>query len=77
MTSRYEIQIMLKRGILDNAGKATTRALQNLGFTNVEDVRIGKSIYIETDSNPELIARALVNQVMEDYIIIAYNSTDK
>lgn len=68
---------MLKRGILDNAGKATTRALQNLGFTNVEDVRIGKSIYIETDSNPELIARALVNQVMEDYIIIAYNSTDK
>ena len=46
MTSRYEIQIMLKRGILDNAGKATTRALQNLGFTSVEDVRIGRSIYI-------------------------------
>ena len=77
MTSRYEIQIMLKRGILDNAGKAATRALQNLGFTSVEDVRIGKSIYIETDSDPELIARALVNQVMEDYIIIAHNTADK
>jgi len=77
MTSRYEIQIMLKRGILDNAGKATTRALQNLGFTSVEDVRIGRSIYITTEQDPELIAKSLVNQVMEDYIILPHNSTDK
>jgi phosphoribosylformylglycinamidine synthase len=77
MTSRYEIQIMLKRGILDNAGKATTRALQNLGFTSVEDVRIGRSIYITTEQDPELIAKSLVNEVMEDYIILPHNSTDK
>jgi phosphoribosylformylglycinamidine synthase PurS subunit len=68
---------MLKRGILDNAGKATTRALQNLGFTSVEDVRIGRSIYITTEQDPELIAKSLVNEVMEDYIITPYNSTDK
>ena len=73
MTSRYEIQIMLKRGILDNAGKATTKALKTLGFDNVEDVRIGKSIYITTDDDPELIAKSLVNEVMEDYIILPYN----
>lgn len=77
MASRYEIQIMLKRGILDNAGKATTRALQNLGFTSVEDVRIGRSIYITTEQDPELIAKSLVNEVMEDYIILPHNSTDK
>jgi len=77
MASHYEIRIMLKRGILDNAGKATTRALKTLGFDCVEDVRIGKSIYITTGDDPELIARAMVNEVMEDYIILPYNSTDK
>ena len=77
MTSRYEIQIMLKRGILDNAGKATTRALQGLGFDSVGDVRIGRSIYITTEQDPELIAKSLVNEVMEDYIILPHNSTDK
>jgi len=68
---------MLKRGILDNAGKATTRALKTLGFDSVEDVRIGKSIYITTEQDSELIAKSLVNEVMEDYIILPYNSTDK
>jgi len=77
MASRYEIRVMLKRGILDNAGKATTRALKTLGFDSVEDVRIGKSIYITTEQDPELIAKSLVNEVMEDYIILPYNSTDK
>ena len=68
---------MLKRGILDNAGKATTRALKTLGFDCVENVRIGKSIYITTDQDPKLIAKSLVNEVMEDYIILPYNPTDK
>jgi len=77
MASHYEIRIMLKRGILDNAGKATTRALKTLGFDSVEDVRIGKSIYITTEQDPELIAKSLVNEVMEDYIILPHNSTDK
>jgi len=77
MASHYEIRIMLKRGILDNAGKATTKALKTLGFDNVEGVRIGKSIYITTEQDPELIAKSLVNEVMEDYIILPHNSTDK
>lgn len=63
---------MLKRGILDNAGRATARALNNLGFDIVEDVRIGRTIYITTDQDPESIAKALVNEVMEDYIIVAH-----
>ena len=61
---------MLKKGILDNAGKATTKALATLGFDGVNDVRIGKTIEFTTDnSNPELVAKKFVNQVMEDYKI--------
>ena len=35
---RYRITTILKPGILDNAGKATTTALQSLGFDSVIDV---------------------------------------
>jgi|TARA_B110000211_G_scaffold222231_1_gene270693 phosphoribosylformylglycinamidine synthase subunit PurS len=73
MTSRYEIRITLKNGILDNAGRAVTRALNTMGYDTVNDVRIGKTIYIETDQDPEPMARSQVNAVMEDYIIIAHN----
>ena len=61
---------MLKQGILDNAGKATTRALKNMGFDNIMDVKIGKTFEIECDpSNIEKAAQSLRNQVMEDYFI--------
>ena len=61
---------MLKPGILDNAGKATTRALKSLGFSNVNSIRIGK--FIELDCNPDdinKIATSITNEVMENYTI--------
>ena len=42
---------MLRPGILDNAGKATTKALHTLGFENVNDVKIGKMITITCNEN--------------------------
>lgn len=72
----YIITIMLKRGILDNAGKATTKALNSLGFKEVLDVRIGKTITLKTAQDPERIAKALVNDVMEDYQIECLDDAD-
>ena len=67
---RYRVTTMLKRGILDNAGKATTRALTNMGFDTIMDVKIGKTFELECDpSDIDNIAQSLRNQVMEDYII--------
>ena len=61
---------MLRPGILDNAGKATTRALHTLGFKNVNDVKIGKTITITcNESDIEQIAKTQVNEVMENYTI--------
>ena len=61
---------MFKRGILDNAGKVTTRALTNMGFDTIMDVKIGKTFELECDpSDIEKIAQSLRNQVMENYII--------
>jgi len=67
---KYRVITMLKQGILDNAGKATTRALKNMGFDTIMDVKIGKTFEIECDpSNIDNIAQSLRNQVMENYII--------
>ncbi len=66
---------MLREGILDNAGKAVTTALNTIGFEDVLDVRIGKTYFIECDPNQiKDIAENLVNEVMETYSIISEDS---
>ena len=68
---------MLKPGILDNAGKATTRALHSLGFDNVNNVKIGKTIKLTCDENDiERIAKSQVNEVMENYTIECLDDAD-
>ena len=63
---------MLREGILDNAGKAVTNALNTIGFEDVLDVRIGKTYFIECEPNQiKSIAEKLVNEVMETYSIIS------
>ena len=68
MIERYKITLFLKSGILDNAGKATNKALNSMGFSNVLDVRIGKYIELKCDKNDiDRIIKSLYNEVMEDY----------
>ena len=65
---KYQIKITLKNGILDNAGKAVTRALTGLGFTGINDVRIGKIYELKCgEKDIENIAKNLTNEVMENY----------
>ena len=37
---RYKALICIRRGILDNAGRAVEAALQHLGWETVENVRV-------------------------------------
>ena len=68
---------MLRPGILDNAGKATTRALHTLGFESVNEVKIGKTIDITcNESDIEQIAKTQVNEVMENYTIECLDDAD-
>ena len=74
----YQITTMYKQGILDNAGKAVTKALGTIGFEGVNDVRIGKTYTVDCgEDQVEAIAKVVTNQVMEDYKIVAVNNTDK
>ena len=70
-TVKYTITPTLRSGILDNAGKATTQALRNLGFSEVNNVRIGKTYELKCEEKDiERIAKSLTNEVMEDYRVL-------
>ena len=60
---------MLHTGILDNAGMAVTLALKSIGFSEVENVRIGRTLDYNADSleEAENIAKSQTNEVMEYY----------
>jgi len=71
-----EINIKLKKGVLDTQGKAIHNALLSLGFSSIKDVRIGKLIEIQLEGNSldevsksvqDMCQKLLANPVIEDY----------
>jgi len=75
---KIAVNIHLKKGVLDPQGKAVLHALETLGFNDVEDVRVGKQILIDidTDNKEEAIKEVkkmadelLANPVIENYEI--------
>lgn len=69
---KYELVTSLRKGIRDNQGLAVEKVLQQMGYTNVNNVRISKLITFECDGRTKLseqVVDALVNPVMEDYIL--------
>ena len=73
------VNITLKEGVLDPQGRAISHSLNDLGFNEVSDVRVGKQILLEIDENDmarlrQRVARMcetlLSNTVIEDYSIV-------
>ncbi len=70
------VTVRLKPGVLDPQGRAIQHALGGLGFTGVEDVRVGKLIELELaeDADVDAMCRALLaNPVIESYRIARTN----
>ena len=76
----YEARIEVghRPGILDPQGGVIERALPALGYANVSQVRVGKSIRLRVDADDEgeartqveeMCARLLANPVIEDFNI--------
>lgn len=75
---RVVVNVYLKEGVLDPQGKAAHHALDSLGFEGVNDVRIGKQIVLQLETEEKEAAQAevkemcetlLANTVIEDYTI--------
>lgn len=75
---KASIIITPKKAVLDPQGKTVQSALEHMGYQGIGDVRVGKFLEIEVDSNdPEAVRarldeaahRFLSNPVIEDYRI--------
>ena len=75
---KVAVNVHLKKGVLDPQGKAVLHALETLGFKDVKDVRVGKQILLEIDTDDkekaikeaeEMAKELLANPVIENYEI--------
>jgi len=75
---KIEINVDPKEGILDPQGKTVERALKNLSFSDVCQVRIGKHIILDIDMDDEDLAlkeaekmckELLANPLIEEFSI--------
>lgn len=72
---RVAIDVLLKREILDPQGRAVARALPELGYEGVTDVRVGKHLELTVDADGDeladqverMCAEFLTNPVIESY----------
>lgn len=70
------VHVSLKPSLLDSAGRTVHQTLNKMGFDEVEDVRVGKTIVLELEQYDEARVKAmcdklLANPVIEDYRIEA------
>ena len=72
---KVRVFVSLKPGVLDPQGRAVHHSLEGLGFTGVEDVRIGRMIEMDVADGTsdttldEMCQKLLANMVIENYRI--------
>ena len=62
MTYTVQIKVMPLKELLDPQGKAVMGGLQNLGLSDVQDVRIGKNITLQVDADSPEKAKAIAEE---------------
>jgi phosphoribosylformylglycinamidine synthase PurS subunit len=76
---KARVHVRLKDGVLDPQGAAIGRALTQLGFPGVGEVRQGKLIELELDeADPEAAAtavRAMCERLLANPVIETYSVT--
>ncbi|MBN9506139.1 MAG: phosphoribosylformylglycinamidine synthase subunit PurS [Altererythrobacter sp.] len=69
------VRVSLKPGVLDPQGRAVHHALEGLGFTGIEDVRVGRLIELDVADGTsdavidDMCRKLLANMVIENYRI--------
>jgi phosphoribosylformylglycinamidine synthase PurS subunit len=62
---RVHVVVSLKDGLLDPQGKAVEGSLPALGWTNVSDVRVGRHVQLDVETEDEGAAAAQVREMAE------------
>lgn len=73
--SKVEVYVTYKKSILDPQGQAIKAATQKLGYSEIQDIRVGKYFEIEVEGDSQLTVKKveeiaeklLANPNMETY----------
>ncbi len=83
---RLEVRVKPRPGLLDPQGKAIHHSLNSLGWKGVNDVRVGKAIYIDIDAESAdaaleaadaMCRKLLANPVTEDFEVSMVGTPEK
>ncbi|MBS1713651.1 MAG: phosphoribosylformylglycinamidine synthase subunit PurS [Armatimonadetes bacterium] len=69
---KVRVFVTLKPSLLDSAGRTVAGSLKKLGYSEVQDARIGKIVELVVDEPreeriKEMCERLLTNPVIEDF----------
>lgn len=74
-----EIDIMPLKSLLDPQGKAVTQSMKKIGFDDISNVRVGKHITLEIESESKEKAMERINEachkILTNPIIEGYSYT--
>lgn len=63
--TKIELHITLQPQVLDTQGQTLTRAVHDLGYTQVNDIRVGKVLFMTVDEASEQAVANVVNTLSE------------
>jgi phosphoribosylformylglycinamidine synthase PurS subunit len=66
---KAQVTITLKPTVLDAQGATVQRALHNLGYESVDQVRMGKHVELLVDSGDEAAARRQVDEMCQQLLV--------
>lgn len=66
---KYKVTVSLKSNVFDPQGSAIMRVLHNLGYKNVNDVRVGKVFLIDVNDGSEDIIKKISENVFSNPVI--------
>ena len=75
---KFSVTVTLKKDVLDPQGKVVQNTLQNLGMSDLKNIRQGKYFEIEIEENDQnkakkkvddMCKKLLANLIIEDYKI--------
>lgn len=74
-----ELIITLQKQVLDTQGQTLTRAVHDLGYTQVNDIRVGKVLYMTveeaTDEGVANVVNTLSEKLFANTVIEEYRYT--
>jgi len=66
------VAVTLKPSLLDSAGRTVAGALQKLGYSDVQEVRIGKLIELQVAEYDEAKVREMCDKLLANPVIENY-----